>query len=135
MKKQQKEELRIGKKIKQIRELKNYSQEYMAQQLNMSVPGYGRIERNEVDVSMERANQIANILGISLNELISFDERYIFNNYAQNQENGFIVNSHLYQEDRKILTELIDFLKQQLHDKDTLIKELILNSNEKQAPT
>jgi transcriptional regulator with XRE-family HTH domain len=119
------EELRIGKKIKQLRELKNFSQEYMASNLKMSVPGYGRIERNEVDVSIERANQIANVLGISLTELISFDEKYIFNNYANNQ-NAFVINSDLQQDDQKALKELIDYLKQQLEAKDILIKELVL---------
>jgi transcriptional regulator with XRE-family HTH domain len=119
------DELRIGKKIKQLRELKNFSQEYMASNLKMSVPGYGRIERNEVDVSIERANQIANVLGISLTELISFDEKYIFNNYANNQ-NAFVINSDLQQDDQKALKELIDYLKQQLEAKDILIKELVL---------
>lgn len=124
------EELRIGKKIKQLRELKNYSQEYMATQLKMSVPGYGRIERNEVDVSMERANQIATVLGISLTELISFDEKYIFNNYANNQ-NAFVINSELHQEDKKALNELVDYLKKQLEAKDALIKELVLGKKVK----
>ena len=124
------EELRIGKKIKQLRELKNYSQDYMASQLKMSVPGYGRIERNEVDVSMERANQIANVLGISLTELISFDEKYIFNNYANNQ-NAFVINSELYQDDKKTLMDLVDYLKQQLEAKDALIKELVLGKKSK----
>lgn len=119
------QELRIGKKIKQLRELKNYSQDYMAKQLKMSVPGYGRIERNEVDVSIERANQIANVLGISLTELISFDEKYIFNNYAQTT-NGLIVNSEFHQEDKKALNELVEYLKKQLTEKDALIKELVL---------
>ena len=124
------EELSIGKKIKQLRELKNYSQEYMATQLKMSVPGYGRIERNEVDVSMERANQIATVLGISLTELISFDEKYIFNNYANNQ-NAFVINSELHQEDKKALNELVDYLKKQLEAKDALIKELVLGKKVK----
>jgi len=122
------EELRIGKKIKQLRELKNFSQEYMASNLKMSVPGYGRIERNEVDVSIERANQIANVLGISLTELISFDEKYIFNNYANNQ-NAFVINSDLHQDDKKTLIELVDYLKTQLQSKDELIKELVLGKN------
>ncbi|MFN5417201.1 MAG: helix-turn-helix domain-containing protein [Flavobacteriia bacterium] len=128
MKKQ--EELRIGKKIKQLRELKNYSQEYMATQLKMSVPGFGRIERNEVDVSMERANQIATVLGISLTELISFDDRYVFNNFAQTQ-NDFIFNSQIHQEDKKALNELVDYLKKQLEAKDALIKELVLGKKVK----
>jgi len=124
------EELRIGKKIKQLRELKNYSQEFMATKLKMSIPGYGRIERNEVDVSMERANQIATVLGISLTELVSFDEKYIFNNYAQNQ-NAFVINSELHQEDKKALHELVEYLKKQLESKDALIKELVLGKKAK----
>lgn len=124
------EEIRIGKKIKQLRELKNFSQEYMAAQLKMSIPGYGRIERNEVDVSIERANQIANVLGISLTELISFDEKYIFNNYANNQ-NAFVINSELNQSDKVVLNELIDYLKKQIEAKDAIIKELILDKRPK----
>lgn len=124
------EELRIGKKIKQLRELKNYSQEFMATKLKMSVPGYGRIERNEVDVSMERANQIATVLGISLTELVSFDEKYIFSNYAHNQ-NAFVINSELYQEDKKALHELVEYLKKQLETKDALIRELVLGKKTK----
>ena len=124
------QELRIGKKIKQLRELKNYSQEHMATQLKMSVPGYGRIERNEVDVSIERASQIANVLGISLTELISFDENYIFNNYANNQ-NAFVINSELHLDDKKTLWELVEYLKKQLETKDALIKELLIGKNTK----
>ena len=118
-------ELRIGKKIKQLRELKNYSQEYMAKELKMSIPGYGRIERNEVDVSIERASQISNVLGISLTELVSFDEKYIFNNYAHNQ-NAFVINSELHQADKNTLNDLVDYLKKQIEEKDQLIKELVL---------
>ncbi|TXH58788.1 MAG: XRE family transcriptional regulator [Bacteroidia bacterium] len=124
MKTQTTENLRIGKKIKQLRELKNYSQEYMAKELRMSVPGYGRIERNEVDVSIERAHQIAGVLGISITELISFDEKYVFNNYAQ-VTNG-AVYAEFHQDEKTALTELVDYLKKQLEEKDMLIRELVL---------
>jgi transcriptional regulator with XRE-family HTH domain len=40
----------IGAKIKNLRELRNYTQAYMADQLNMSVNGYSKIEREETDV-------------------------------------------------------------------------------------
>ena len=125
MKEQLTENFRIGKKIKQIRELRNFSQEYMAKNLSMSIPGYGRIERNEVDVSIEKAHQIANVLGISITELISFDEKYVFNNYAQ-ITNGLVVNSQLHQTDNIVLKNLVDFLKRQIEEKDILIKELVM---------
>lgn len=115
---------KIGQKVRQLRELKKITREKMADTLNMSLPGYSRIERDEVDVTLERANQIANVLGITLTELISFDEKYIFNNYATNQ-NAFVINSSVYSENKKTQDELISFLKAQLKEKDELISTLM----------
>ena len=115
---------KIGQKVKQLRELKKITREQMADNLKMSLPGYSRIERDEVDVTIEKANQIATVLGISLTELISFDEKYIFNNYANNQ-NAFVINSEVYSENKKTQDELITFLKSQLKEKDDLIATLI----------
>ncbi len=42
----------IGEKIKKIRELKNYTQEYMAAQIGITQAGYSKIERGESDVPM-----------------------------------------------------------------------------------
>jgi transcriptional regulator with XRE-family HTH domain len=42
----------VGAKIKNLRELRNYTQAYMADQLSMSVNGYGKIERDETDLSL-----------------------------------------------------------------------------------
>ncbi|HXA02953.1 MAG TPA: helix-turn-helix transcriptional regulator, partial [Cytophagaceae bacterium] len=41
----------VGSKIKKIRELRNYTQEYMADRLQMSQSGYSKIETDEVDVN------------------------------------------------------------------------------------
>lgn len=117
---------KIGYKVRQCRELKNITREKMADYLKMSLPGYSRIERNEVDVTIERANQIAQILGISLTELINFDEKYVFNNYANNQ-NAFVINSDIYTENKKTQDDLISFLKSQIIEKDELINTLIKN--------
>ncbi len=98
----------------------------MAQRLNMFVPGYGRIERNEVDVSIERTHQIADIFGISLTELISFDEKYIFNTSAQITNGGLVANGQFHNLEFKAFIELIEYLKLQLKEKDELIRELVL---------
>lgn len=36
----------VGKKIKQFRELRDYTQSYMADRLDISTSGYGKIERD-----------------------------------------------------------------------------------------
>lgn len=44
--------MNIGSKIRKIREIKGYSQENMAIDLDMSVTGYGKIERNQVAITV-----------------------------------------------------------------------------------
>lgn len=70
--------LTIGTKIKKLRELRSYTQESMAAKLDMSSNGYGKIERDETDVSYSRLEQIAGILGLAPSEIVNFDENIVF---------------------------------------------------------
>jgi transcriptional regulator with XRE-family HTH domain len=70
--------LTIGTKIKKLRELRNYTQENMAGKLQMSANGYGKIERDETDVSYSRMQQIADIIGLTPADIINFDENIVF---------------------------------------------------------
>ncbi len=47
--------------IRQLRELNNWSQEEMAEQINMSKNGYAKIERGESKANIEKLEQIANV--------------------------------------------------------------------------
>lgn len=76
--------IEVGENIKKLRELKNYTQEYMAQQLNMSSAGYGKIERNETDISLKRLDEIAKILETSIAHILNFDEKHFFYNIHTN---------------------------------------------------
>lgn len=67
--------MKINEKIRFIRELKSWSQEEMAEKLNMSVGGYANIERGETDIQFSRLEQIAEILGIKLSNLTDLDEK------------------------------------------------------------
>lgn len=71
--------MKIGHKIRQLRELKGLSQEDMANELKMSLNGYGRIERNEVDVNVERLEEISKILEVNPEVILTFDEKFVFN--------------------------------------------------------
>jgi transcriptional regulator with XRE-family HTH domain len=65
----------IGEKIRSIRILKGYSQENMAEMLDVSLPTYAEIERGKRDVTISRLEQIAEKLGVTLNDVLSFEER------------------------------------------------------------
>jgi transcriptional regulator with XRE-family HTH domain len=61
----------LGDKLRYLRNLKNWSQEEMADRLNISLPAYSKIERNITDVGYKRLLQISKILGITIIELLS----------------------------------------------------------------
>ena len=79
--------MEIGHKIKKVRELRNFTQEYMATQLSLSQEGYSKIEADKTKVSLERIEQIAKVLNIDLLDLLNFDEKYVFNNFSSFQQN------------------------------------------------
>lgn len=69
--------MNVSDKIRFMRQLKGWSQEQMAEKLEMSPNGYANIERGETDVRLSRLEQIAEIFGVGLTELMSFGERSI----------------------------------------------------------
>ncbi|OUD12484.1 helix-turn-helix domain-containing protein [Thioflexithrix psekupsensis] len=81
------------KKIKFIRQLKQWSQEQMAEKLDMSVKGYANIELGHTDVQLSRLEQIAQVFGIGLLDLLGMNENNIFNvNEFQNNSNPQFAN-------------------------------------------
>ncbi|SFE50120.1 helix-turn-helix domain-containing protein [Thermoflexibacter ruber] len=107
--------LTIGMKIKKLRELRNFTQEYMAKKLNMSTNGYGKIEREETDISYSRMQQIAEVLEVSISEIINFDDKMVFSNKF-NHETSLIKDY-----ERAFYEQEIQHLKQENH----YLKEII----------
>ena len=62
-----------GQNIKTIREIKNFTQDYVATQLNMSVPNYSNIETGKTDVTLTRLEQIAKVLQIDYQQILTLD--------------------------------------------------------------
>lgn len=60
----------IGRRIKRFRELKNWTQDTVAMELNMSKTGYGNIERGQAHISIDRLQEIALILDVDLSQFI-----------------------------------------------------------------
>lgn len=88
--------MKIGEKIRIFRQQKGYSQENLAQMLDISLNAYSKIERGETDPNFTRLEQIAEALQTSVLDIISHGEKHI--NYVQNSHNGlvgtgYVVNS------------------------------------------
>jgi transcriptional regulator with XRE-family HTH domain len=117
--------LAIGNKIKKIRELKNYTQEYMAERLEMTQAGYSKIERDESDISFTKLNTISDILEVKLEDLISFDEKYVFN--IMNNQIGIKdlnLPSALSAQERKLFEDQIQSLKDEVTFLRSIVEKL-----------
>lgn len=68
----------VYKNIKKIRELKNLTREYVADELKMSTSGYGKIERGEVDITISKLVKIAKVLDVSIEFIFKFDVSTFF---------------------------------------------------------
>ena len=77
--------MNIGDKIKFFREKKGFSQAQMAELLNMSVQGYGNIERGDTDVNYSRLELISKELGVKPEQIVGFGENNSFVNSNHNQ--------------------------------------------------
>ncbi|MES2520452.1 MAG: helix-turn-helix transcriptional regulator [Bacteroidota bacterium] len=62
--------MEIGEKIRYARLSKGFSQENMADFLGISTSAYGDIERNKTELTLSRAKKLANILKVSILELL-----------------------------------------------------------------
>jgi transcriptional regulator with XRE-family HTH domain len=69
--------MKIGDNIKNLRELKNLTQAYMAERLNMSISGYSKIEKNKTDVALSKILTIAEILETDISTLLNFDAKQV----------------------------------------------------------
>lgn len=65
--------------IRKIRELKNMTREYVAEELKMSMSGYGKIERGEVDLTVSKLTEISKVLDVSMEFIFKFDVSVFFN--------------------------------------------------------
>lgn len=65
--------MNIGEKIRQARLQKGFSQENMADMLGVSTTAYGDIERNKTELTIARATEVANLLKISILDLMGVE--------------------------------------------------------------
>ncbi len=116
--------IKINEKIKLIRSLKSWTQEQFADKLGITTHAYAKMERGETEVNFSRLQQIAEIMEMDLLQLLTLDEKNIFNSsYDYNSH----YNCSLYQinslnegteKDKFIIEQQkkeIEYLKKEVH--------------------
>jgi transcriptional regulator with XRE-family HTH domain len=82
--------MNIGKNIKQIREFKNISQDFVAHELEISQSTYAKIENGQLIPKIDRLQNIAKILEVDLSALINSTNNFTINFNAQANQSGYI---------------------------------------------
>lgn len=114
----------IGIKVRKLRELKNFTQEYMAHRLNVSQATYSRLEKDDAYLTIAQLQKIAEILEIKVEDLINFTERYVFNNYDVEQANQGYNVINFSENERKLYEDKIRLLEEKIIDQKILIAQL-----------
>lgn len=107
----------IGERIRKIRALKGYSQDYISTRLNISQGAYSDIETDKTKPTLERIIEIANILEADLNSLISFDENQVFSNtfnQYNDSSNTYKLMSESFDRERTLYISQIELLKEEI---------------------
>ncbi|MDK4530871.1 helix-turn-helix domain-containing protein [Kingella kingae] len=115
--------MKTNEKIRTMRELNKWSQEEMAEKLEMSASGYARIERGETQLNLTRLQQIADIFKIDLWELIQSNQGMILQINHENNDGQFCIYADNTPQMSAMKVE-IDCLKDLLIQKDKEIEFL-----------
>jgi transcriptional regulator with XRE-family HTH domain len=120
--------MEIGKRIQQLRELKNLTQTYVADQLKMNQGSYSKLESGETDITYRRLEQIAEILDLRPEDVIGFNESIVFNLINNKSANGLVINQ-VSKNEKRLYEEYIEALKSE----NKFLKTLV--NKQKKKPT
>jgi transcriptional regulator with XRE-family HTH domain len=111
----------IKNKIKNIRELRNYTQQYMADQLGITQAGYSKIEKGKTIISHTKLVEISTIFEVSIEDIINFDSQRcikslnrVKDNNSVNFNNNCNVLKGLYEDKIKLLEKLLNKTEDEL---------------------
>src|SRR5690606_20040247 len=113
----------IEEKIRNVRELKNFTQEYMAEKLGITQAGYSKIESGATKLSYSKLAEISKILSIEVEELLAFDSQKYFNSFnnVKGSNNGSVTIQvedgdikTLYEDKIRLLEKLLDMTEKEL---------------------
>lgn len=130
--------MKVNEKIRILREDHSYSQEDMAEKMFISPNTYGKIERGETRLTLEKLEKIAAIFNISVVDLMKDEEKNIAYQINNNSSgiNAVTISSDLAELQRiladnekfKLIIEhkeeIIKFQNELISQKDLIIESL-----------
>lgn len=111
----------ISKNIRKHRELKGYSQEYMAHQLEINQASYAKIENNSTRLTIDRLFAISKLLETDIADLLDLKMKTIFNQTENETANAYGKIEHFYQGNKEVYEKLLQAKDEQI----ALLKSLL----------
>ncbi len=108
--------VKANEKLRELRVIKGLSQEVVASQLGIDSGTYSRIERGVTELKFELVGRILEILSISWDEFLKYDDQgqQTFN-FQQGDNNSFQAT---------VETSIVSFLKEELQALRSEVQEL-----------
>jgi transcriptional regulator with XRE-family HTH domain len=110
----------IADNIKLIRGIRDFSQEYMANQTNIEKTRYNRIESGGIKPNEDEIANIAKLLGVSAADLNS-NSPFIINNMQSNKGSQVTFNENNYTGEKELYEKIIVGKDETIASKDALI--------------
>lgn len=106
----------IGDNIRKLRELRNYTQQYMADSLGVSTVQYGKLEHSE-DINTKYLYKIAEILETNVQKILQFDGEQYFEIHNNKEAHTYGKIEHLHQNSNTEEQQLLIALMKRLIEK------------------
>lgn len=115
----------IADNIRKMRELRNFTQDYMATQLGITQAGYSKIESGTTDITFSKIEEIAQILNVTPTDLVAFDSQKYFNSFnnVEGSNNGSVIiemksddMKRLFEDKIKLLEKLLSLAESELQN-------------------
>jgi len=105
---------KISDNIRSIRELKNYTQQYMALRLGITQAGYSKIENGANAIRLEKLEEIASVFEMSLSDIIDFERNDYWKKPKEEAWQCDVVEK-LYKDKIDLLEKLLDKTDKELN--------------------
>ncbi|MEH6307232.1 helix-turn-helix transcriptional regulator [Olivibacter sp. CPCC 100613] len=120
--------MKIGKNIIEIRKAHKYTEEFMANELKISVDEYKSIENDDVDITLSMLDTICGILSLTPAELLQLNEptngiKNYFFNHSDNSGTNIKIQGIDQKEVRKAYKELYSEELKRIPKLEKLLRE------------
>lgn len=109
-----KKESMYGNKIRTIRTLRGFSQEFMSEKLGIDPSKYSRIENNSQKLTAELLDKISSLLGVSTADIVSPEPLVIQNTASNLGTQGIGHIEHFYSDQKEVYEKLIETQKEEI---------------------